>query len=251
MSPGFSCADARTLLRFILLAITRRPVLAPPTPQREFDPALIPQDKLRAAPPAAPKDKVEDARPVIPEIGHRAPLRAHLYPLVASLPDAYQLHPLGLVPELCTAKEWLSEVLNATTGLAQVLLFVYAMRHPRSKYRPASLPTLSTYFYPFLVPLAMQLLARHCRAPTGDSTLLAEHYAKLDRRLASRFFLTGPMWVGWTRPKVMGLVRGLQRIPLIGLAGGLIEGYLPLVDEYYCEYESERIELFAPPAYFL
>lgn len=226
--------EHRTLLRFILLAVTRRPVLSPPTPQREFDPALIPQDKLKASPPAAPT-KAEDVRPVIPEIGHRAPLRAHLYPLVSSLPEAYQMHPLGLVPELCSAKEWLSEILHSTTPLVQVLLFCYAVRNPKSKYRPASLPTLSTYFYPFLVPLAMQLLARHLRAPTGDSTLLAEHYAKTDRRLATRFFLTGPMWVGWTRPKVMSVVRGLQRIPLIGLAGGLLEGYLPLVDEYYCE----------------
>lgn len=226
----------RTFLRFIILAVTRRPVLSPSTPQREFDPSLIPQDKLTKNPvPAAPGAKSEDARPVIPEIGHRAPLRAHLYPLVSSLPEAYQTHPLGLVPELCTAKEWLSEILNSTTSLAQVLLFYHAMRNPKSKYKPASLPTLSTYFYPFLVPLLMQLIARNFRAPTGDSTLLAEHYAKLDRRLASRFFLTGPMWIGWTRPKVMSVVRGLQRIPLIGLAGGLIEGYLPLVDDYYCE----------------
>lgn len=227
------------MLRFILLAVTRRPVLTPPTPQREFDPAIIPEHKLKASAPGAPSKKFEDARPVIPEIGHRAPLRAHLYPLVASLPEEYQMHPLGLVPELCTAKEWLSEVLNSTTSLVQVLLFYYAMRHPKSKYNPESLPTLSTYFYPFLIPLAMQLVARNLRAPTGDSTLLAEHYSKLDRRLASRFFLTGPMWVGWTRPKVMSVIRGLQRIPLIGLAGGLLEGYLPLVDDYYCEYREQ------------
>lgn len=52
----------------------------------------------------------------------------------------------------------------------------------------------------------------------------------------SSLFLTGPMWVGWTRPKVLGWVKTLERIPLVGLVGELVEGYLPLVDDYfYCE----------------
>jgi hypothetical protein len=55
----------------------------------------------------------------------------------------------------------------------------------------------------------------------------------------SSLFLTGPMWVGWTRPKVLGWVKTLERIPLVGLVGELIEGYLPLVDDYfYCEFVS-------------
>jgi hypothetical protein len=34
----------------------------------------------------------------------------------------------------------------------------------------------------------------------------------------------------------MALVKGLERIPLIGLAGGFVEGYIPLVDDYfYCK----------------
>jgi len=70
------------------------------------------------------------------------------------------------------------------------------------------------------------------RAPAGDSTLLADHYAQLDRRMASRFFLQGPMWIGWTRPKIVRVIKALERIPLIGLAGELIRGYLPLADSY-------------------
>ena len=87
-----------------------------------------------------------------------------------------------------------------------------------------------------MVPLAFRLIARHIRPEAGESLLLASHYAKLDRRLASSFFLQGPMWVGWTRPKIMALVKGIERIPLIGLAGEFVEGYIPLVDDYfYCE----------------
>lgn len=55
--------------------------------------------------------------------------------------------------------------------------------------------------------------------------------------MASSFFLQGPMWVGWTRPKIMTVVKGIERIPLVGLVGELVEGYIPLVDHYfYCEY---------------
>lgn len=79
----------------------------------------------------------------------------------------------------------------------------------------------------------MHLLARRLRPPTGDSLLLAEHYAAQDRRLALRFFLTGPMWVGWTRPKIMSVTKAVERIPLVGLLGDFAEGYLGLVDEYF------------------
>jgi hypothetical protein len=49
------------------------------------------------------------------------------------------------------------------------------------------------------------------------------------------------MWVGWTRPKIMALVKGIERIPLIGLAGEFVEGYIPLVDDYfYCESSQTR-----------
>lgn len=49
--------------------------------------------------------------------------------------------------------------------------------------------------------------------------------------------MTGPMWIGWTRPKVVSVARALERIPILGLVGDLVEGYLPLVDDYFfCEF---------------
>lgn len=36
----------------------------------------------------------------------------------------------------------------------------------------------------------------------------------------------------------MAVVKGLGRIPIVGLVGELVEGYLPLVDDYiYCRCE--------------
>lgn len=88
-----------------------------------------------------------------------------------------------------------------------------------------------------MVALLMRLLARHLRAAPGKHGLLASHQATSDIRLAKSFFLKGPVWVGWTRPKVMAVVKALERVPLVGIAGGLIEAYLPLVDDnFYCKY---------------
>lgn len=82
----------------------------------------------------------------------------------------------------------------------------------------------------------MTVLARHLRPPPANSLLLASHHAQADRQLAKRFFLTGPMWVGWTRPRSMGVIKWVERIPLVGLVGELVEGYVSLVDDYlYCE----------------
>ena len=103
----------------------------------------------------------------------------------------------------------------------------------------SALPVLSTRLSPFLVPLAFRLVAQRLRPAAGDSLLLSSHYAALDRRMATSFFLQGPVWVGWTRPKIMTVVRGIQRIPLVGIAAELVEGYLPLVDDYfYCKFRG-------------
>ena len=99
-----------------------------------------------------------------------------------------------------------------------------------------ALPSLSAPLGPYAIPLFLALLSRYLRRSKSKSILLAEHNAQLDRNLAMRAFLTGPMWVGWTRPKIMGVVRALERIPLVGMVGGVVEGYVPLVDDYfYCK----------------
>lgn len=116
--------------------------------------------------------------------------------------------------------------------------------HPIAPYKPLSLPTLSRSLPPFLIPLAMRLLARRLRSASsqygGTTDLLASHNAAQDRRTASAFFFTGPMWVGWTRPKITSWIEWLERWPVVGIAGSWAGGYLPLVDDYYyCELGSE------------
>lgn len=100
----------------------------------------------------------------------------------------------------------------------------------------SSLSSLSVPLTPFAATISLRLLARHLRPGSPSTSLQMEHYATQDRDLARTFFLTGPMWVGWTRPKIKRVCGLLERIPLVGLVGDFVEGYLPFVDEYfYCE----------------
>ena len=121
---------SRTFLRLTLLLITRRPIVWPPTPQREYDVALIPQDRLLArdgkpsAAASAKKATNSAPRKTVVNMLQRAPLRSHLYPLTSALPEAYLPHPLSLVPELERPSEVLSEMLSATAVLVQVILLI-------------------------------------------------------------------------------------------------------------------------------
>ncbi|SPO26111.1 uncharacterized protein UTRI_02386 [Ustilago trichophora] len=47
------------------------------------------------------------------------------------------------------------------------------------------------------------------------------------------YLLRGPLWYSFTRPKLNGLVQRTQGKFLIGMVGGVLSDYLPLIDEYY------------------
>lgn len=93
---------------------------------------------------------------------------------------------------------------------------------------------------PYLIPLALLLLSRRLRSK-GESPLLLSHYAQQDKKLALQAFMAGPMWIGWTRPKIVSIAKTLERVPILGLVGDLVEGYLPLVDDYFfCEFMNYK-----------
>jgi peroxin-16 len=126
-----------------------------------------------------------------------------------------------------------SDQSNGHAGLCKAKL-IYQRSPSSPAYRPLTLPTLSRSLPPFLIPLLMRILARRLRNP-ASTVLLAQHHATHDKRLLAQAFLTGPMWIGWTRPKIQSWVEWLEKWPLIGMVAGLGEGYLPLVDDYvYC-----------------
>lgn len=50
-----------------------------------------------------------------------------------------------------------------------------------------------------------------------------------------------------SRPTLKAVARKTSRIPLIGMVGGVLSDYIPLVDEYYCASLSLSFS-FSPPA---
>ncbi|WRT68295.1 uncharacterized protein IL334_005271 [Kwoniella shivajii] len=222
----------KTFLRLVILRITKRQVLSPSTPQREVDPSSLPSELLSSSTTTTSSIGPVKPSPLTPSITPNAPLRDHLYPMIEHLPDSHLSHPLSLVPEL-RGKEYISEVIWSAIGLLNVLLLMRSSRSTNaSSYKPLSLPTLSRSYVPYISAIRLLFLARYLR-PKSSSPLVIAHNAAQDRRLLARAFLTGPMWLGFTRPKVLGLAKGLERVPILGLVGELVEGYLPLVDDYF------------------
>ncbi len=112
--------NGRTTLRLMLLGITRRPVLNPPTPQREFDLSTLPTNILDGT----AKTSSNSSLPIVTALPPNAPLRSHLYPMAGALPDSHLPHPLTLVPELDSTSAWTSEILTSTATLIHVILLI-------------------------------------------------------------------------------------------------------------------------------
>jgi peroxin-16 len=110
----------RTCLRMIILGITRRPVLTPAVPQREFDITSLSPSIISEATKPIPSSS---STPAIESISPGAPLRSHLYQMSGSLPESHLPHPLTLMPEMTTAA-FAAEILTSTATLVQVLLLL-------------------------------------------------------------------------------------------------------------------------------
>ena len=118
----------RALLRIVLLRITRRPLVSPPIPEREFDPENLPAGSDTSSPTLAPSSP-PSSLPSTPDHlkNNHIPLPPH--PLLTPPPPAHSPIPVeefllpkalttasvkaptSLVKPLASPKEWLSEVI--------------------------------------------------------------------------------------------------------------------------------------------
>ena len=117
------------LLRFTLLRITRRPLISPPIPEREFDPAALPELSDTSSPTLAPSSP-PSSLPSTPDHlrNNHVPLPPH--PLLTAPPptqspipvEDYLLPkalttssvrtPTSLVRTLKNPKDWAAEVIH-------------------------------------------------------------------------------------------------------------------------------------------
>ena len=166
------------MLRLVLLRITRRPVLYPPTPQREYDITALPSELLNGTGRTSSKS----SHPIVNTLQPRASLKSHLYPMARALPDSHLPHPCTLVPELDSTSAWTSEILSSTATLLHVILLIRATVCFSHQHRPiqanATLATLrpkipshiSTYPLPRSPTVPRTPRAPPPRATTSAST---------------------------------------------------------------------------------
>ena len=135
------------MLRLLLLGITRRPVLSPPTPQREYDLLSLPSSVLSRRNGPSPDDSQVLARTnqskqsdqsgqpdrtqppssaITPTLPAYAPLRSHLYRISGALPEDHLPHPLTLMPTLSSPSAWTAEIIESSVTLLHVILLLRA-----------------------------------------------------------------------------------------------------------------------------
>ncbi|KAJ7038240.1 peroxisomal membrane protein PEX16 [Mycena alexandri] len=224
----------KAVLRIILLRITRRPLLNPPIPERDFDPSTLTLDSETPSPTVVPSSG-SSSPPATPSHlqNNRVPLPPH--PLLASPPHtaensaedyllskaltASSVKPShSLLKTLSSHRDWLAEFLYILRPLVYVSLLV-------SENRKSSRPLASA--------LILELASRNLRrAPPPSAALERAEYARRDRDMIW-YLLRGSIWESYTRPKLESFADMTSHTPLLSLFGALVKDWIPLIDEYY------------------
>lgn len=246
-------------------------MLSPPIPERDVDPTsftTLTPESSPLKPSQSPVDEGDLSRSQLPRhlANNHVPFDASSgkpHPLLSSLPNTpltrtviedYLLpkaltptmvrSPLNLMPEITGVGHWLSEVIYIMRPLLYVLMLrPTAMNFIRgsTSINYNSRPALHMLQTPLAVSLLLSFLARHLRPQTPISSsssymLERQEYARRDRELLWALF-RGELWTEWTRPKLESMRRGMEGKSLFGLLAGVIQDWVPLVDEYYyCEH---------------
>lgn len=221
----------KAVLRLLIIRITRRPLLAPLIPERDFDPATLPPPSNASSPTLAPSSP-SLSPPATPDHlkNNHVPLEPH--PLFApdSIADAVDdfLLPKALstasvkksttlVRALSSPQDWIAEVIYILRPLVYVSLLTADQKSNR----------------PLIFTIGMEILSRNIRrSPSTSAVLERTEYARRDRDILW-YLLRGSIWTSYTRPKLEALATGASRAPLVGIIGALVKDWMPLIDDYY------------------
>ncbi|KDR84948.1 hypothetical protein GALMADRAFT_233424 [Galerina marginata CBS 339.88] len=221
-------------LRFLLLKTTRRPLVSPPIPEREFDPTTLPPSN-NSSPTLAPSSP-QSSPPMTPDHlrNNLIPLSPH--PLLTSAqsdtsPEEYLLPKalttssvkpsLSLLRPLSGSRDWLAESLYILRPLVYASLLVVDRKKSERSNRA------------LVVALFMEFASRNIRrTPPPSAALERDEYARRDKDMLW-YLLRGSIWESFTRPKLESFVAGTAHTPLVGLFGALVKDWIPLIDDYY------------------
>lgn len=258
----------KACLRLTLVRATRtRPVLRVPLPEREIDPALLERRVIPHSANEAPTWRGARTGLVHRSLAALLPTKGrskdpYEYLLAHTLSDQDVAPPPQLVRMLPGSVGRLGEGLWITRPLVYVLalrrwgrrsmlpflisLFLELLAHSIRKRAYASsreagvvtsMPSIALMLSmlgienSFLEWLAGLVSGGNARTKPISSVEADEWSAR--GRALWWYFLRGPVWYRWTRPKIAGFARRTEHRAIIGMVGAIARDYLPLVDGYY------------------
>ncbi|GLB36118.1 putative peroxisomal membrane protein (Pex16) [Lyophyllum shimeji] len=220
----------KAALRFVLLRITRRPILSPPIPERDFDPMSLPPSSNNSSPTLAPSSP-SPSPPATPDHlrNNHIPLPPHSllsgrsessveeYLLPKAMTTSSVKPSLSLVRPISSPQDWLAESIYILRPLVYVSLLVSDRRSNR----------------PLITVLIMEFLSRNLRrTPPPSAALERTEHGRRDRDMLW-YLLRGSIWESYTRPKLEAFATRASHAPLLGLFGAFLHDWIPLIDEYY------------------
>jgi len=223
----------KAILRLIILRITWRPLVSPPLPERDFDPANLPHLESELSPPTPAISSsspmltpdhlknnhisLDSPNPLLTEMPvNRSVSPVENFLLPKALSPSSLKPPTSLMRPLSTPKDWLSE----TAYILRPLIYVIALGNASGNS-------------PLIISLFLDIASRYLRrTPPLSSILERSEYARRDRDLLWYFF-RGQIWTSYTRPKLDSFVNKTASAPLLGLISAFVKDWIPLIDEYY------------------
>ncbi|KAF9506296.1 hypothetical protein BS47DRAFT_438215 [Hydnum rufescens UP504] len=229
----------KVMLRLSLLWITRRPLVHPPIPERDLDPIVVGEAVARTkqetvsphGPPHTP-DHIKNNRlfpptppsqpsPVLSPASGLDRLPVDDFLLSKALKPSSVCPPILLVRPLTTPTDWFSEVLHILRP------FIYVIAASRL------VPSEDSRSGPIFVSIALDILSRYLRRNSNATrSVERSEYARRDREMLW-YLLRGAVWESYTRPKILYLIGGMNRTPILGLFSALLRDWIPLIDEYH------------------
>ncbi|TFK57126.1 peroxisome membrane protein [Heliocybe sulcata] len=223
----------KAVLRLVLIRVTRRPLVSPPIPEREFDPSTLPPSNTtsptlapsspRSSPLSTP-DHLKNNHNTLPPhsllttpppLSISSPVEDYLLPKALTISSVKT--PTSLIKTLSSPKDWLAEVVYTLRPL------IYAILLSRDPHSNQALTT----------SIMIEILSRNLRrTPSPSSGLERSEYARRDRDILWYLF-RGSIWREFTRPKLEAFVHKTANIPLVNLFGSLVQAWIPLINEYY------------------
>ncbi|ODQ68533.1 peroxisomal membrane protein PEX16 [Nadsonia fulvescens var. elongata DSM 6958] len=225
----------KALCRLSLLKSTQgRPLMSPPIPEREIDPAQLSYDLNGQLTLAESDADSQDCK--MPRTGHKVPLepvldaRQYLASRVLGADDVNA--PQDLVRVLKGKGVQAAEIIYVLRPLVYAVL-LYSSKCSLKKQGQIH-RTKWLKWSPWIIGIAMDYLSRRIIQQSYDkpTTLEAEMLAQRWRSMAW-WSLRGPAYESVLRPWVAALISRTQHVPGVNFFTAIVDDYLYLLDNYY------------------